>query len=247
MLLLLLGSLVSCGLTYSLRPPAGRVMQRMTQQSLYIARAVAAEPETDSTLGEVAASTASGLLVIAPERRGEAKVGTMLAFSGGATGVILFERCGYYFAASLSGAFPAKSECVELLPTNLSIARWEEGSAWGGVFNYLMSDAGSADSSAALLARADEHDATAVFGQPVPAAGRRPIGSSLHTGVLAIDALTPIGRGQSMALFGPNGVSAYPSQSLPFYHPDRPAFFNKPDASNLLLPPHTRRAVCRTA
>ena len=35
-----------------------------------------------------------------------------------------------------------------------------------------------------------------VFADPVPQAGRRTIGASLHSGVLAIDALTPIGRGQ---------------------------------------------------
>eukprot|EP00966_Prymnesium_polylepis_P222039 5137475-Prymnesium_polylepis.1 len=53
----------------------------------------------------------------------------------------------------------------------------------------------------ALVARASTAGSSAVFGDTVPAALRRPIGSSLHTGVVAIDALTPIGRGQSMALF----------------------------------------------
>ena len=40
------------------------------------------------------------------------------------------------------------------------------------------------------------------------AAQRRPIGASLHTGVVAIDALAPIGRGQSMMLFGPDALPA---------------------------------------
>jgi hypothetical protein len=162
--------------------------------------------DVEFSLGKVASSK-DGLLVIAPEARAEAKTGTLLSFAGGATGVILFERCGYYFASALSGGSPQPSEAVSLLDANLSIPLWREGSQWGGpcsaVFTELDSEPATAE---ALVAQGSSDGAVAVFGEPVPAAGRRPIGSSMHTGVIAIDALTPIGRGQSMALFGPNGL-----------------------------------------
>lgn len=46
----------------------------------------------------------------------------------------------------------------------------------------------------------------ALFSTPASQTELRPIDRSLHTGTLAIDALTPIGRGQSMMLFGEAGL-----------------------------------------
>ena len=38
--------------------------------------------------------------------------------------------------------------------------------------------------------------------EPVPVAGRQPIHENLHTGFKALDALAPVGRGQSTLLLG---------------------------------------------
>ena len=47
-----------------------------------------------------------------------------------------------------------------------------------------------------------------LFGTPPVQAQLKPIDRSLHTGTAAIDALTPIGRGQSMVILGEDGVLA---------------------------------------
>ena len=95
-------------------------------------RCVAPVEAEDSLLGKVSASV-DGLLSIRPERRELAQVGTMLGFSGGGSGVIIAERCGLYFAASLSGGSPEVSEAVTLLPANLTVAAWDGSDAsWGG-------------------------------------------------------------------------------------------------------------------
>lgn len=165
-----------------------------------------ATPDVEAEgLGQVTSSK-DGLLVISPEARAEAKIGTLLAFGGGATGVILFERCGYYFAGVLQGKQPKPSETVTLLDTNLSVPVFRDGSEWGGECDFLLRSPCSTASPSDLSPTSEEGEVSQVFAEPVPAAGRRPIGSSMHTGVVAIDALTPIGRGQSMALFGPNGL-----------------------------------------
>ena len=136
-----------------------------------------------------------GLVSIKPERRELAKIGKMLRFGNGGTGVIVAERCGLYFAASLDGSTPAANEQVELLPRNLTVATWDgDDASWGGLHDFLGRPEGADVASAA------SSDSVDVFAQPVTAAQRRPIGSSLHTGVVAIDALAPIGRGQSMML-----------------------------------------------
>ena len=173
------------------------------------ARAAVADPADTSLLGQVLAVSSDGLIAIQPEERELAKVGVMLRFGGGTTGVILAERCGLYFAGALDGAPPAADEPAVLLPHNLTVPRWDgDEASWGGVRDYLGRRAGE-DAAAALTAEAAAADGAAdVFGQPVPQARRRPIGASLHTGVVAIDALAPIGRGQSMMLFGPDSLPA---------------------------------------
>ena len=165
--------------------------------------AVAAVSSEETLLGKVAVPAVDGLVSIKPERRELAKIGKMLRFGNGGTGVIVAERCGLYFAASLDGSTPAANEQVELLPRNLTVATWDgDDASWGGLHDFLGRPEGADVASAA------SSDSVDVFAQPVTAAQRRPIGSSLHTGVVAIDALAPIGRGQSMMLFGPDALPA---------------------------------------
>lgn len=147
-----------------------------------------------------------GMVAIRPEARELAQVGTMLQFRAGGTGVIVAERAGIYFAAALDGKLPKLSEEVVLLPRNLTVAAWDgDAMSWGGVHDYLgrpISEDGAPASTYAALG--GEVDNVSVFAPPVSVAQRRTIGTSLHTGVVAIDALAPIGRGQSMMLFGPD-------------------------------------------
>ena len=151
------------------------------------------------TLGEIV-SCEDDLVVIAPAARAEAPVGALLELGGdGAVGVIVMERCGLYFAARLQGAAPAADAPARLLATNLSVAVPADGE-WAGVRDYLARPLGG--TSFAPLPSAEAADAVRVFDDAVPAPGRKPISTSLHTGVVAVDALTPLGRGQSCAVFG---------------------------------------------
>lgn len=52
----------------------------------------------------------------------------------------------------------------------------------------------------------DRGDLRPLFSSPPLQAEIKPIDQSLHTGTLAIDALTPIGRGQTMLLLGQRGT-----------------------------------------
>lgn len=186
------------------------VLAESESQAFEGRRAAACKEEVNSdVLGQVVSTGAlEGLVVVKPESRELAKVGALLAFGGGATGVIVSERCGLYFAQALEGNVPAVDETATLLPRNLTVPAWDAaaGAAWGGVHDHLgvplAEDAKPATEAAAAASTVD------VFGEPVAAARRRPIGASLHSGVVAIDALTPIGRGQSMMLFGPDGLPA---------------------------------------
>ena len=160
---------------------------------------------TDSTvLGEVASLGSDGLISIHPRDRELAKVGTMLDFGGFGTGVIISERCGMYFACSIGNtALPQVNSKVMLLSQNLTVPIDPEDSmlaAWGGIHDYM----GVPMEGGAVT----PNERVDVFREPVSAAQRRPIGTSLHTGIVAIEALAPIGRGQSMMLFGPDDLPA---------------------------------------
>ena len=162
------------------------------------------------TLGEIV-SCEDDLVVIAPAARAEAPVGALLELGGdGAVGVIVMERCGLYFAARLQGAAPAADAPARLLATNLSVAVPADGE-WAGVRDYLARPLGG--TSFAPLPSAEAADAVRVFDDAVPAPLRKPISTSLHTGVVAVDALTPLGRGQSCAVFGPDELPAADGRS----------------------------------
>lgn len=165
-------------------------------------------PNADALLGQVSSVTKDGLIAILPENRELAKVGVLLRFGGGSLGVIISERCGLYFAGTIEGTPPAKDESATLLPRNLTVAPWDgRPASWGGLHDFLGRRVG--ESAAPMPTAPDADDGRPdVFGPPVSAAQRRPIGASLHTGVVAIDALAPIGRGQSMMLFGPDSLPA---------------------------------------
>ncbi len=120
--------------------------------------------------------------------------------------VVLFERCGLTFAAQLDGPPAALDDVASESDERLAAA--DGGDAWAGAFDHLGAPLG-----APLGATAVSPTPPLVFGAIVPQAERAPISKPLHTGVVAIDALAPLGRGQSMLLLGPDGLPAELSRS----------------------------------
>ena len=202
---------LSCLLALLVRAVASHVLSRSLPLRCAAPRAsvaaVAADPvlPSASLLGRVQSVWAdNGLVAVKPEARGQARVGSLVRFSSGALGVLIAERCGMYFAASVEGGLPAEAETTELLDANLTVAAWDgKDATWGGAHDSLGRPLGASTATGAAAA-----DGAEVFAEPVSAARRRPIGASLHTGIVAIDALTPIGRGQSMMVFGPDTLPA---------------------------------------
>ena len=172
-----------------------------------VAHALLADPAaaisegSSALLGEVLSIDAAGLITIKPQDRELARVGALLSFDGGGVGVIVSERCGLYFASTVEGAIPQASEPATLLPGNLTVAV-DDDAPWGGLHDHFGVAAAAASAVGPNVRQ------VSVFGEPVGQARRRPIGSPLHTGVVAIEALAPIGRGQSMMVFGPDSLPA---------------------------------------
>jgi F0F1-type ATP synthase alpha subunit len=189
--------------------PSGVQLRRLQHRAPAACAVLAKSPSeelTESLFGQVLSDT-DGLITIQPEKRELARVGSMLRFPNG-LGTIISERCGLYFAACIDGEAPRASEEVMLMARNLTVPAWDGATAsWGGLHDYLGRPLGAG------APQGSSASAVEVFAEPVPAARRRPIGSSLHTGVIAIDALAPIGRGQSMMLFGPDSLPAGSSRT----------------------------------
>ena len=142
------------------------------------------------------------LIIIEPSYRGEVSAGALVSFASGGKGVVLFERCGLYFGTQLEGSPVSPSDSVKLLTgANLTI---DSPSEWSGAGDYLGRPLEGAEAAGGAIP---------VFGESLPQKARKPINAPLHTGVLAIDALTPIGRGQSMLLLGPDSMPAGATRS----------------------------------
>lgn len=101
-----------------------------------------------------------------------------------------------WFASLLDEGTVKENDRVYFLDKFLQLD-WAKGSAWGGVRTYLGSATDTASDSTASKA-------VNVFQQPVPATDRSVINKNLPCGVIAMDALTPMGRGQSMVVFSPS-------------------------------------------
>ena len=142
----------------SLHVPA---VARAPHRRAAVARAVVVADEESSSsersaslLGSVRSVTEDGLIAIQPEARELAKVGSMVRFDSGCTGVLIAERCGFYFAGAIDGAPPAEAEQAVLLPRNLTVSAWSgDDEEWGGVYDFLGRDTSS---GAPTLPDADE-------------------------------------------------------------------------------------------
>lgn len=203
-LLLASASLAS---SHVLRAPRGppHIARRCTAARASVASPTAsgveaAEPPLEQ-FGRVL-SCEEGVVVVEPRGRTSDATSTpsgeLLHLDSGGRVAILFERCGLYFAAQLTGAPAAPSERVSRVGANMTLdAAPVPSDAWAGIFDYLGRPLGAPPAAEGSPAGAP------IFGAPVGAAQRRPINSPLHTGVVAVDALTPVGRGQSMLVLGP--------------------------------------------
>lgn len=120
---------------------------------------------------------------------------------------VLCERAGTLLAAVMPSApgasLPSIKEGAEasVLSGEFAFAPVGDGNLLGGraidCHGNLLDNQGAPAAEVRSVAR---------FGEAASQAQLKPIERSLHTGTLAIDSLTPVGRGQSMMLFGLAGT-----------------------------------------
>mmetsp|Transcript_9183 Transcript_9183/g.20068 ORF Transcript_9183/g.20068 Transcript_9183/m.20068 type:complete len:329 (-) Transcript_9183:481-1467(-) len=198
---------------------ASRITPFFAQRSRMLVLSLQPPPQPPAETAKVMATLEPGqklgtlirvqddLAVIAAEPAAEAAAGSMLSFDGGARGTLLFERCGLFFAALLDGSAADDGEAVCLAGGNLTCAAPAlSDEAWAGVFDALGNRVDLDGTQQAGGMNVEGSTAAEVFSETVPQAARRPINMPLHTGVVAIDALTPIGMGQSMLVLGPDAL-----------------------------------------
>jgi hypothetical protein len=149
-----------------------------------------AGPDDPTVLGSVVLREGE-LLVLEPPIGVEPPPGSLVSFAGGGRGTVLFCRVGLAFAAQLDGPAAELGETAARAGGNLTFAHVD--GQWGG-----------ARSVEDMLAPPSADARSHVFAPKVAQSRRVPISQPLHTGVLAIDSLAPIGRGQSMLLLGPD-------------------------------------------
>jgi len=172
--------------------PVGATAEAADFEARRAAATSSASSDDPASLGQIVRCEGE-LLVLEPPVGVSPAPGTVVCFSGGGRGTVLFSRVGLSFAAQLDGPDAAFGEAAARSGANLTFAATVDGE-WGG-----------ASSVRELLAQSS-HDE--VFADKVPQSRRAPISQPLHTGVLAIDSLAPIGRGQSMLILGPDSLPA---------------------------------------
>ena len=132
--------------------------------------------------------------------------GQLLSIGQDARAAVLCARGGTFLAYLLpeqpGGALPSVPEGATVAPLTGELLRAPFGSsrALGG--RVVDCFGGALDGGANVTLS----PMVPLFAPAPTQADLRPIDSSLHTGTLAIDALTPVGRGQSMMLFGEAGT-----------------------------------------
>ena len=138
-MLLLTSALLSAA--YVLQQPTGFVHQRGAPARAAPCVATATMQEY-ATLGQVlskpwpAGWETDELVVVDPVPRAQAKMGELVRFEGGSTGVLVMERCGLYFAAMLDGDAANSRQRVDQLGEQLAVQRAADA-AWGGVYDHL--------------------------------------------------------------------------------------------------------------
>jgi F-type H+-transporting ATPase subunit alpha len=125
---------------------------------------------------------------------GDAPAAVLCARGGALLASLLPSRCGGVLPPTVSEGMEATVLKGEMLRAPLG-----SGSLLGG---RIVDGLGNALDGGPPITAPD----AAVFFTPAAQSELKPINRSLHSGTLAIDALTPIGRGQSMMIFGEDGT-----------------------------------------
>ena len=136
-----------------------------------------------------------GLIALrSPVAIDKVRAGQLLRVGETGSAAVLCSRGGTLVASVLPGGEALGSE-ASMMAGQVLHGRLGSGALLGGrVIDYLGNELdGGAPASAPEVP---------LFGTPPSQSELRPIERSLHTGSVAIDALTPIGRGQSMMVFG---------------------------------------------
>jgi len=122
----------------------------------------------------------------------DVKLGTFVHFGGGARGILLWRREPLTFCAILDDAKVEKGEKVTCDPEQRAGVAVNE-TAWGSVVgpNVGLEVCGK---------KPDITQVVLLVNDPPDVPSRFPINSNMHTGFTAVDAFTPIGRGQSMMI-----------------------------------------------
>lgn len=166
-------------------------------------RALAAQSGAANAAGlEVVRSEEAGLLVRGTESKGDPlRSGSLVQHSGGRF-VCVFNVDSYWFAAPLRHPGP---------DSDRRSLTWL-GTPGAGATTGSSSEAASASSAVVRAAResvAREVDLKSVVTSlrcPTPTQQERaPLSQALHTGIIAVDTLAPLGRGQSLLVCGPCG------------------------------------------
>ena len=121
-------------------------------------------------------------------------MGDLVEFSGGSQGVLVWEGEEAWYAVALG---PVEHGEGALLGVRAGVG----GAREGGARDFLGRTQASPLSRAVQALPAAPPGAPLV-NEPVPVEGRQPIHENLHTGFKALDALAPVGRGQSTLLLG---------------------------------------------
>ena len=144
------------------------------------------------------------LIALLPHAGPNHPSGTTFNFESGGRGAVLFSRCGVTFATQLEGPVAKLNEQATVDGDYLVVSE-PQNDDWPGSFSHLGHPLGGDSNSAP--------SSLPVFGAVIPQSERAPISQPLHTGVVAIDALAPLGRGQSMLVLGPDGLPPEASRS----------------------------------
>ncbi len=157
------------------------------------------------------AALARGLVAVRPPPAliETVRPGSLLQLDAGERAAVLCQRAGLCVAAPLGAANAAGADDAARFDGSEaaflgSDARLEVGFGWN-LFGRALDWRGAPLDGRPPPDRA-RMSSVAAFGVPPLQADLKPIESSLHTGIAAIDALAPIGRGQSMLVLGERGT-----------------------------------------
>ena len=145
--------------------------------------------------------------------------GSLLQLDAGARAAVLCQRAGVCVAAPLGAGGAPAADAARFEGSEAAVvggdARLEVGFGWH-LFGRALDWRG-----APLDGRPppDRAAPVAAFGAPPLQADLKPIESSLHTGIAAIDTLAPIGRGQSMLVLGERGTGRRSARRAPTGRP----------------------------